>query len=54
MEDGDGNINLKNLSLHQANNEEEGAYNLTLLNTVIPQVINEIYIELSSLQCTLL
>ena len=26
MEDNDGNIHLKNLSLHQANNEEEGLF----------------------------
>ena len=34
MEDNDGNIHLKNLSLHQANNEEEGLiYEKLMLKT---------------------
>ena len=40
MEDGDGNIHLKNLTLHQANNEEE-ALNLLFLgdtNRMIAEV----------------
>ena len=35
MEDNDGSIHLKNLSLHQANNEEEGLILYeTCLNTL--------------------
>ncbi len=40
MEDSDGNIHLKNLSIHQANNEEE-ALNLLFLgdtNRMIAEV----------------
>jgi hypothetical protein len=37
MEDSDGNIHLKNLSLHQANNEEEGT-ELHILNDQILSV----------------
>ena len=53
MEDSDGNINLKNLSLHQANNEEEGTENYNCTDTVIVQIINE-YSEAHWVTCNVL